>query len=85
MLDPKLLRTEMDVVSQALARRRFPLDTVALCSLEVQRKALQVDTQRLQNQRNIRSKSIGQAKARGDDIQPLLAEVGQLGDDLKAV
>ncbi|HHJ19758.1 MAG TPA: serine--tRNA ligase [Gammaproteobacteria bacterium] len=85
MLDPKLLRTELDAVSQALSKRKFSLDIATLSALEEKRKALQVDTQRLQNERNTRSKSIGKAKAQGEDIQPLLAEVGQLGDDLKAV
>jgi len=55
-----------------------------LSDLEATRKAIQVKTQDLQNQRNTRSKSIGQAKARGEDIQPLLAEVSQLGDELEA-
>ena len=55
-----------------------------LSELEATRKEIQVKTQDLQSQRNTRSKSIGQAKARGEDIQPLLAEVSQLGDELEA-
>ncbi|WDE09464.1 serine--tRNA ligase [Thalassomonas haliotis] len=84
MLDPKLLRTDLENIATALAKRGFKLDTGQLSALEEQRKGIQVKTQELQNQRNTRSKSIGQAKARGEDIQPLLAEVSQLGDDLKA-
>ncbi|WP_281557422.1 serine--tRNA ligase [Thalassomonas sp. RHCl1] len=84
MLDPKLLRTDLENIATALAKRGFKLDTEQLSALEEQRKGIQVKTQELQNQRNTRSKSIGQAKARGEDIQPLLAEVSQLGDDLKA-
>ncbi|WDE02840.1 serine--tRNA ligase [Thalassomonas viridans] len=84
MLDPKLLRTDLENIATVLAKRGFKLDTEQLSALEEQRKAIQVKTQELQNQRNTRSKSIGQAKARGEDIQPLLAEVSQLGDELEA-
>ena len=83
MLDPKLLRQDLDGVAAQLARRGYSLDTATLSALETQRKALQVETQQLQNTRNTRSKSIGQAKARGEDISPLLAEVSELGDRLK--
>jgi seryl-tRNA synthetase len=84
MLDPRLLRTELDHVAEQLARRGIELDTGRFESLEARRKALQIQTQELQNQRNTRSKSIGKAKAAGEDIQPLLAEVADLGDRLKA-
>jgi seryl-tRNA synthetase len=84
MLDPKLFRNEIEATAAQLAKRGFTLDTALLKELEEQRKAFQIKTQELQNQRNTRSKSIGQAKARGEDIQPLLAEVSQLGDDLDA-
>jgi len=83
MLDPKLIRSNLDAVAASLARRNFELDTQQLADLESRRKALQVETQQLQNERNSRSKSIGQAKARGEDIQPLLEEVGRLGESLK--
>jgi seryl-tRNA synthetase len=83
MLDPKLLRTSLEDTAQRLARRGFKLDTPHFEELEVQRKALQVRTQELQNARNTRSKAVGQAKAAGADIQPLLAEVAHLGDELK--
>ena len=84
MLDAKLLRTDLDNIAQQLTKRNFVLDTDTLSALEEQRKAIQVKTQELQNERNTRSKSIGQAKARGEDIAPLLAHVSQLGDDLDA-
>lgn len=84
MLDPKRLRTELDDVAQQLARRGFKLEVDAVRALEGQRKALQTHTEELQNQRNLRSKNIGQAKARGEDIAPLMAEVSSLGDQLKA-
>ncbi|MGF1643334.1 MAG: serine--tRNA ligase [Thiotrichales bacterium] len=84
MLDPKLLRTDLQRTATELARRNFNLDVAAFEALEARRKALQTRTQALQNERNTRSRSIGQAKAAGQPIEPLMAEVGQLGDDLKA-
>ena len=84
MLDPKLLRTDLDSVAAQLARRGFTLNTVKLTELEARRKDLQVKTQDLQGERNSKSKSIGKAKAAGEDIQPLLAEVAGLGDQLTA-
>ena len=84
MLDPKLFRTDIEKTAELLALRGYQLDTATLSELEATRKEIQVKTQELQSQRNTRSKSIGQAKARGEDIQPLLAEVSQLGDELEA-
>lgn len=75
MLDPKLIRTQLDEIAQKLAVRGFTLDTQIISELEEKRKALQVETQSLQNERNVRSKSIGKAKASGEDIKPLLDEV----------
>ncbi len=83
MLDPKLLRGDLDGVAAKLARRGYVLDITTLESLEEQRKAIQVETQALQAERNSRSKSIGKAKAAGEDIAPLLQEVEGLGDQLK--
>ncbi|VEB99177.1 Serine--tRNA ligase [Cedecea lapagei] len=84
MLDPNLLRTEPDAVAEKLARRGFKLDVETLRSLEERRKVLQVKTENLQAERNSRSKSIGQAKARGEDIEPLRLQVNQLGEELDA-
>ncbi|RKF19855.1 serine--tRNA ligase [Alginatibacterium sediminis] len=82
MLDAKYLRSEVEQAAERLLARGYQLDVNKLKELEEQRKSLQVRTQQLQSERNTRSKSIGQAKARGEDIAPLLAEVGQLGSDL---
>lgn len=84
MLDAKQLRSDLDNIATQLAKRGFTLDTASLTALEEQRKAIQVKTQELQNERNTRSKAIGQAKSRGEDIAPLLATVSQLGDELDA-
>ncbi len=83
MLDPKRLRADLDEVATQLARRGFKLDVDTIRAVEEQRKTLQVETQTLQNERNSRSKAIGQAKAKGADIQPLVAEVADMGDTLK--
>jgi len=83
MLDPKLLRNDLDGVAVQLARRGYTLDVAALQSLEARRKAIQVQTQELQAERNARSKNIGKAKAAGEDIAPLLQEVEGLGEQLK--
>ncbi|MBE0505484.1 MAG: serine--tRNA ligase [Marinospirillum sp.] len=84
MLDPKLLRSELDAVAKRLATRGFELDKAAFAALEEKRKTLQVQTETLQAERNSRSKNIGKAKAAGEDIQPLLDEVASLGDQLDA-
>ncbi|MBW6389552.1 serine--tRNA ligase [Billgrantia antri] len=84
MLDPKLLRSDLDTVAQRLAKRGFALDTERLEALESRRRELQTETESLQSERNTRSKAIGKAKASGEDIQPLLDEVSDLGDRLDA-
>jgi len=84
MLDPKLLRNELSTVAAKLARRGLVLNQEEIQALESERKTLQVQTQELQNERNSKSKSIGQAKARGEDLAPLLAEVAGLGERLTA-
>ncbi|ALN19372.1 serine--tRNA ligase [Ectopseudomonas mendocina] len=84
MLDSKLVRTQLSEIAERLATRGFALDVARFEALESQRKSVQVRTEQLQAERNSRSKSIGQAKARGEDITPLLAEVDQMGSDLEA-
>ncbi|SEL90821.1 seryl-tRNA synthetase [Pseudoxanthomonas sp. GM95] len=85
MLDPVLLRNQPADLAQRLRDTRgFDLDVSALESLEARRKQLQVRTQELQNLRNTRSKAIGQAKAKGEDVAPLMAEVAGFGEELKA-
>ncbi len=84
MLDPQLLRNHLEEVLAAEARRGFEFDRQRYDALERERKSLQVRTQELQQRRNTCSRGIGQAKARGEDIGPLLADVAQLGEELKA-
>ncbi len=83
MLDPKRVRDDLQGVVAGLARRGFVLDHDHLVALEARRKETQVRTEELQSQRNRKSKGIGQAKAKGEDIQPLLAEVAQIKQDLE--
>ena len=82
MLDAKLVRTQPQLLAERLATRGFALDLAQLDALESRRKAVQTRTEALQAERNSRSKSIGQAKARGEDIQPLLADVDRMGNEL---
>jgi len=83
MLDPKRLRNDLPTVVAGLARRGHVFDQAGFTALENERRELQVRTEELQAERNRRSKAIGQAKAQGEDMAPLLAAVGQLGDELK--
>ncbi len=84
MLDPHLFRSNLEQVKQQLDRRSYAFDSHAYEALESRRKDVQINTQELQNEKNKSAKSIGQAKAKGEDIQPLLDQVQHLGDQLKA-
>ncbi len=84
MIDSKLLRTEPEMVAANLARRGYQLDVVRLQSLEEQRKKWQVRVDELRNERNLNAKSVGKAKAQGQDIAPLLKQVEDLGNQLAA-
>ncbi|MGH8195571.1 MAG: serine--tRNA ligase [Woeseiaceae bacterium] len=91
MIDPKLLRQSTHDIADNLARRGFSFDVAGYLALEERRKQLQVDTERLRSEKNSNAKSIGQAKARGEDVEPLLAAVKDLderldrtADDLRA-
>ena len=85
MLDPALLRSHLaETAARLRDQRGYVLDVAAVEALEGERKRLSKQTQDLQNLRNTRSKAIGQAKAKGEDIAALLAEVAGLGDQLKA-
>ena len=84
MLDPKLIRSDLNEVAEQLKKRNFMLDVEALENLEGKRKACQVATENFQNERNTKSRSIGKAKSAGEDIQPLLDEVAGLGEKLDA-
>jgi seryl-tRNA synthetase len=84
MLDIKLLRNDPEAMAVKLKRKGYTLDVAQFVRLENKRKALQMATQDLQQERNTRSKLIGQAKAKGEDIKPLLAEVADLGKKLSS-
>ena len=85
MLDPALLRQQpADLAERLRASRGYVLDVSALESLEADRKRIQVRTQELQSLRNSRSKAIGQAKAKGEDVSAIMAEVAAFADELKA-
>ncbi|MBP6500675.1 MAG: serine--tRNA ligase [Thauera sp.] len=84
MLDIQLLRTQIDTVAARLAARGMQLDTAAFQALEDERKQTQTRTQELQARRNALSKQIGMLKGKGEDASGVMAEVGQLGDELKA-
>jgi len=83
MLDIQTLRNDLGGVAARLATRGFELDTVQFQTLEAQRKTIQMRTQELQAKRNSSSKLIGQAKAKGEDTSAIMAEVANLGDELK--
>ena len=82
MLDPQLLRSDPETAAEALLVRGYEFDVQAWRELEARRKELQVRVQDLQNQKNKSAKSVGQAKAKGEDIRPLLEEIKHLGEEL---
>ncbi len=84
MLDIQQLRSNLDAVAEGLAKRGKPLDFTAFSALEAERKTLQTRTQDLQAQRNSLSKQIGMLKGQGKDASEVMAQVGALGDELKA-
>jgi len=84
MLDPQLLRHDLESVTAALARRGYHLDMEQFAALESRRKQLQTRVEELQGRRNSRSREIGKAKAAGQDIQPLKQEVAKLAEELAA-
>ena len=69
MLDPRLFRTDIELIKQQLARRAFEFDSAAYEELEAKRKEIQIKTQELQNERNTRSKSIGQRRRHSTVIE----------------
>ncbi len=84
MIDIQLLRKDIDNVAARLATRKFQLDVAGFNALEAERKAIQTRTEELQSKRNSLSKQIGMLKGKGEDTAALMAEVGGLGDELKA-
>jgi seryl-tRNA synthetase len=84
VLDPKLLRSDLPGVAAQLARRGFVLDVAGFAALEEQRKATQIEADRLRAERNAGAKAVGQAKAKGQDVAPLLARGEALGAELQS-
>ncbi len=84
MIDPRLLRQNLDDVVHALAKRGYTMDTARFNELEEKRREIQISVQELQNERNTTSKKIGMAKAKGEDVSAILASVADLGDKLSA-
>lgn len=85
MLDPQLLRREPETVAARLAARGFALDLPRLAALETRRKTAQTETEHLQAERNRVSKAVGEAKRRGEDAAPLLAQMGGVGERLAQI
>ena len=83
MLDIKLLRSNPEDLRDRLAIKGYALDVKEFLSLDNQRRLAQEETESLQNERNVKSKSIGQAKSKGEDVDGLIKEVGDLGDRLE--
>ncbi len=82
MLDPKIIRSDADLIAKALRKKKFELDVARLAELDCQRKVLQTDTEALQNERNQRSKSIGKAKAAGEDVSEILQSMEGIKSEL---
>ena len=83
MIDPQLLRNDIDAVANALKVKGHHLDVAAYQALEAKRKALQVESEELQAKRNARSKDIGKTKAQGGDVEALMAEVNSFAERMK--
>ena len=85
MLDPKLVRNQTDTIAAQLQQRGFFLDVAKINALEEQRKALQTEMQNTQNERNVRSKEVGIAKAQGQDVTAVMASLKSLSENLKSL
>ena len=83
MLDAKLVRANAEEIATKLKKKGYDLDIAHFNKLEEQRRAIQTKTEKLLSERNTRSKNIGKAKAAGEDIAPILAEVSAMGDELE--
>ena len=83
MLDPKIIRNDAQIIAEALKKKKFKLDVERLADLDSRRKILQTATESLQNERNLRSKSIGKAKADGEDISEILSSMDSMKADLE--
>ena len=83
MLDPKIIRSDAQAIAEALRKKKFELDVDRLADLDSRRKILQTATEGLQNERNLRSKSIGKAKAAGEDVSEILSSMDSIKTDLE--
>jgi len=83
MLDPKIIRSDAQAVAEALKKKKFKLDVDRLADLDSRRKILQTATEGLQNERNLRSKSVGKAKAAGEDVSEILSSMDSMKTDLE--
>ena len=83
MLDPKIIRSDAQTIAEALKKKKFELDVSRLADLDSRRKILQTATEGLQNERNLRSKSIGKAKAAGEDVSEILSSMDSMKTDLE--
>lgn len=83
MLDPKWIRSEATAIAERLKTKKFDLDVDFLTTIDTDRKALQLETETLQNERNQRSKAIGAAKAAGEDIAEILSSMDSIKSDLE--
>jgi seryl-tRNA synthetase len=88
MIDPKLLRSDLASIAKQLKVKGFNLDCEAFLALELERKALQLGAESLQQERNAYAKSMGklmgEAKAKGEDVEPLKLKGEKLKNDSAA-
>jgi len=85
MLDPKWLRTEPEKLADLLKKKNFELNLDSILSLDAQRKQFQLETERLQSERNSRSKLIGKSKAAGEDASELMESVSKINSELEVL
>ena len=83
MIDPKLLRTELDTVAEKLAKRGYELDKAFWQQVEEQRKSIQVKTEELQAKKNAGAKQIGLMKRNGENTDALMAEMATISSEMK--
>jgi seryl-tRNA synthetase len=83
MIDPKLLRTELDTVAEKLAKRGYELDKAFWQQVEEQRKSIQVKTEELQAKKNAGAKQVGLMKRNGENTDALMAEMATISSEMK--
>ena len=83
MLDPQLLRKDLESVKTRLATRKFELDTALFMQLETERKELQGRTEELQAKRNQLAKAIGMKKGKGENADAELTESTGVNKELE--